>query len=60
MDLKADVNVFAHDGSLVVKTEAPIVQSETLTRQIVAAAKLVPGVKEVSVDIVPRGTGELG
>jgi hypothetical protein len=60
MDLKADLQVFALDGTVLIKTEAPILQSESLVKKIEEIAKTVPGVKETRIDVMPSGAESLG
>ena len=55
MDVKADLQVFAQDGNVLIKTEAPMLQFEALAQQIEEAAKTVPGVREARVELLPRG-----
>jgi hypothetical protein len=60
MKINADLQVSAQDGALLIKTEAPLHQSDALARQIQVIAKTVPGVKEVKIDVIPRGAGAVG
>lgn len=60
MDIKADLQVSAQDGTILVKTEAPILQSEALAKQIEEIAKAIPGVREAKIDVAPSGMGAIG
>ena len=60
MDLKADLQVSSHDGAILVRTEAPALQSEALAHQIEERAKTVPGVKEAKIEIIPSGAEAFG
>jgi hypothetical protein len=60
MDLKADLNVSAQDGTILVRTQAPILQSEPLAQQIREMAKKVPGVVDAKIEITASGTEGLG
>lgn len=60
MDIRADLQVSAQDGTLLVKAEAPILQSEALAQEIEEIARTVPGVRETRIDVVPVGAESLG
>lgn len=60
MKIKADVEVTARDGSVLIQTEAPILRGETLSDEIEQVAKTVPGVKETKIDVVPAGMDSRG
>ncbi len=60
MDVKANLQVSAQDGTILVKTEAPMLQFEALAQQIEETAKTVPGVREARVELVPRGAEARG
>lgn len=51
MDVKPDIQVSAHNGTVVVETTARLSEEKKLTESIKTVAKTVPGVKEVSVQI---------
>jgi cytidylate kinase len=60
MDLKADLQVSAKDGTILVKTQAPILQSEPLAQQIKEIAKTIPGVVDTKIEVTASGTEGLG
>ena len=60
MDLKADLQVSAKDGIVLIRTEAPVLHSEPLAQQIEKIAKTVPGVKDTQIEVLASGTEGLG
>jgi hypothetical protein len=60
MDVKADLRVSAQDGTILIKTEAPMLKFEALAQQIEEIAKTVPGVREARVELIPRGAENRG
>ena len=50
MDVKADIRVSAQDGNILIKTEAPILQSEALAQRLENIAKTVTGIRDVKMD----------
>jgi cytidylate kinase len=60
MEVKSDIQVYAHEGSVLVKTEAPVLRAEAITHQIEEITKTIPGVTETTIDITPSGTGTAG
>ena len=57
MDVKADLRVSAQDGTVLIKTEAPILQSEALAQQIEKIAKTVHGIREAKIVVIPSDRG---
>lgn len=53
IDLKPDVEVSAQNGDVRVKAEAPESLETTLIEQMKKAARAVPGVKKVRINILP-------
>ncbi|MFC1824155.1 AAA family ATPase [Thermodesulfobacteriota bacterium] len=60
MIIKPDVQVTAHHGQLLIKTEAPVLQEAAITQEIKKIAKTIPGVTETKIDINPSGMGAAG
>ena len=60
IDVKADLRVSAKDGTVLIKTEAAILQSEALAQKIEEIAKTVPGVREARVEVIPSGAEARG
>jgi cytidylate kinase len=60
MDLKQDLKVSAQDGTILVKTEAPVLIKSQLEQEIKDITQTIPGVRETKVDIFPSGAEALG
>jgi cytidylate kinase len=53
MKVHRDVEVTADDGVIFVKVIAPISKGPTLSTDMETAAKIIPGVKEAKIDVLP-------
>jgi hypothetical protein len=53
MEIKPDIDVTADDGSVLVKTKAPLQQEEDWVHEMRRTAKKIPGVKKIQFDILP-------
>jgi cytidylate kinase len=51
MEIKVGIEVSSENGAVLVKTEAPVTKEIKLTEKIEAAAKKVPGVKDVKLEV---------
>jgi hypothetical protein len=58
--IKPDLRVSARNGSVWVKTEAPILKESALAQEILRAAENIPGVLETNIDIIPSGVEAIG
>jgi cytidylate kinase len=53
VDVRPDLQVSAKDGTVFVKTEAPIIHETTLVQEIQEISKTIDGVKETKINIIP-------
>ena len=53
VDVRPDMQVSAEDGTVFVKTEAPIIHEASLVKKIQEISKTIAGVKEIKVNIIP-------
>ena len=53
VDVKPDLQVSAQDGTVSVKTEAPIIHEAPLVQRIQEISNAVTGVKETRVNVIP-------
>lgn len=53
IDVKPDIEVSADDGTVLVRTKAPLIQEEHLVHEMRRIAEVIPGVKALHVDVEP-------
>ena len=53
VDGRPDLQVSAEDGTVFVKTEAPIIHETSLVQEIQDISKTIAGVKEIKINIIP-------